>query len=159
MKKLCCILLALLMGCACALAEENLLINGDFSAVTDGMPDGWRVEMWHTDAGISLLSVEADGCAKVSNVDANDARFAQTVRVEANSLYRLSGRIRAEGCDFEGYGATLSIGGLFVYSDGVYDTDGEWRDVALYGRTGPDQRELTVFARVGAYGTLSTGTA
>ena len=49
------VLALLALGCG-ALAEENLLVNGDFSAVTDGMPDGWRTEMWYTDAGVSLLS-------------------------------------------------------------------------------------------------------
>ena len=24
-------------------SQENLIVNGDFSAVTDGMPDGWDV--------------------------------------------------------------------------------------------------------------------
>ena len=29
----------------------NLLENGDFSAVTDGMPDHWNTGMWVTSAG------------------------------------------------------------------------------------------------------------
>ena len=46
-----------------------------------------------------------------------------------------------------------------MYSDGVYDTDGSWQYVELYGRTGKKQKELTVFARVGGYGALSKGRA
>ena len=119
--------------------------------------------MWLTDAGVSLLSVDPDGfdgnCVTVTNVDENDARFAQTVAVEPDTLYRVSGMIRASGCDGDGYGATLSIEDVFVYSDGVYDTDGDWQYVELYGLTGPDQTTLTVFARVGGYGTLSRGSA
>ena len=166
MKKLWIALLALaLVLClGAALAEaDNLILNGGFDAADGDVPDGWRKDMWLTDVGVSLLSVDADGydgaCVTVENVDANDARFAQTVKVVPNAVYRLSGMIRAEGCDEDGYGATLSIQDLFVYTDGVYDTGGEWVAVELYGRTGHDQRELTVFARVGGYGSLSRGRA
>ncbi len=164
MKKLCIVLLALTLCLGAALAEaDNLLVNGDFTANDGDTPDGWHRDMWLTDVGVSLLSVGADGydgaCVTVENVDANDARFAQTVKVEPDTLYRLSGMIRAEGCDEDGYGATLSIQDVFVYTDGVYDTGGQWQAVELYGRTGPDQRELTVFARVGGYGGLSKGRA
>ena len=163
MKKLCCTLMILALLCCGALAEGNLLKNGDFSAVTNGLPDYWHADMWHTDIGVSILSVVPDGydgpAVMVENVDANDARFAQTVAVEPNSVYRLSGMIRAENCDPEGFGANLSVSGLFTYSDAIYDTAGEWQRAELVGRTGPNQTDLTVFARVGGYSTLSEGTA
>ncbi|MBQ9039287.1 MAG: phospholipid carrier-dependent glycosyltransferase [Clostridia bacterium] len=164
---LCAVLALILTLCLpwAAWAEDgdNLLKNGDFSEIVDGDPAGWRRDMWLTDAGVSLLTVDEDGydgsCVTVTNVDENDARFAQTVSVEPDALYRVSGMIRASDVDPEGYGATLSIENVFVYSDGLYDTGGEWEYVELYGNTGPDQNSLTVFARVGAYGTLSRGTA
>ena len=168
MKKQICAVVALLLALClpwAAVAEEaeNLLVNGDFSGIDGEDPVGWRRDMWLTDVGVSLLGVDPDGfegnCVTVENVDENDARFAQTVAVEPEALYRVSGMIRASDCDGEGYGATLSIQDVFVYSDGLYDTDGEWEYVELYGRTGPDQRTLTVFARVGGYGTLSRGRA
>ena len=168
MNKLICAVAALLLvlclpWAGVAQEAENLLVNGDFSQIDGDEPVGWRRDMWLTDVGVSLLSVDPDGCegncVTVDNVDENDARFAQTVAVEPNSLYRVSGMIRASDCDGEGYGATLSIQDVFVYSDGLYDTDGEWEYVELYGKTGPDQRTLTVFARVGGYGTLSRGRA
>ena len=166
-KTTCAILTLLLMLClgVAALAEEteNLLINGDFSEIEGDEPVGWRKDMWLTDTGVSLLTVDPDGfdgnCVTVTNVDANDARFAQTVAVEPDTMYCISGMIRASDCDDDGYGATLSIEDVFVYSDGLYDTDGEWEYTELYGRTGPDQTMLTVFARVGGYGALSRGRA
>ena len=166
MRKVLCALLALMLvfGLGTALAEEeNLLKNGDFSSDDGDLPEGWRREMWLTDAGVSVLTVDPDGwqggCVTVTNVDANDARFAQTVAVEPDSVYRLAGMIRARDCDADGYGATLSIENVFVYSEGVYDTAGDWQYVELYGRTGKKQTELTVFARVGGYGQLSKGRA
>lgn len=166
MKKYLCALLALLLlaSGATALAEgENLLANGGFSELDGDLPSLWRRDMWLTDTGVSLLTVDPDGyegnCVTVTNVDENDARFAQTVKVAPDSLYRLSGMVRAEGCDGGGYGATLSIADVFVYSDGLYDTGGDWQYVELYGRTGEKQTELTVFARVGGYGSLEEGRA
>ena len=166
MRKILCALLALMALFAAltgALAEENLIVNGDFSEMDGDLPAGWRKEMWLTDQGISLLSVEDDGLegrgACVSNVDANDARFVQTVTVKPDTLYRISGMIRAERCDGEGYGANLSVGGVFVYSDSKYDTAGRWEYVELYGYTGDDQTSLDVYCRVGGYGQLSRGKA
>ena len=67
----------------------NLLVNGDFSAVTDGMPDGWSTGMWVTSAGASYLEAVtmADGttAALVENAASNDARFEQTVSVRENA--------------------------------------------------------------------------
>ena len=121
MKKWMCAVLALLMILAAipAFAEsENLLKNGDFSATDGDLPEDWRRDMWLTDTGVSLLCADIDGregnCVTVTNVDANDARFAQTVAVEPDTTYRLSGWIRAENCDGDGYGASLSIEDVFV---------------------------------------------
>ena len=164
MKKTALALAALLILIFCrglALAEGNLIVNGGFSEMDGELPKGWRKELWLTDAGVSLLSVIDDGydgaSASVSNVDANDARFAQTVDVEPDSIYRLSGQVWAEACDEASYGATLSIGGVFVYSESKYETGGQWEHVELYGRTGPNQRTLDVFCRVGGYGALGRG--
>ena len=167
MKKMAWALAALMMlilAQGAALAEgENLIVNGDFSVMDGTLPLGWRPEMWLTDAGISLLDVAEDGydgqSVSVVNVDPNDARFAQTVIVEPNSVYKISGMVWAEGCDEASYGATLSVGGVFVYSDSWYDTHGRWEYVELYGRTGPEQDTLDVFCRVGGYGALGTGRA
>ena len=60
------ILLRLLCGDfhRAALVEEILLQNGDFSRVNGDLPEGWRKEMWLTDAGVSLLSVDENGKVK-----------------------------------------------------------------------------------------------
>jgi len=166
MKRILCAMVALLlltMPNLPALAEENLIKNGDFSRTEGELPAEWRKEMWETDSGISILSVDADGyegnSLSVVNVDPNDARYAQTVAVEPDTLYCLSGMIWAEGCDESGYGATLSIGDTFVYSESRYDTEGLYDYVELYGKTGPDQHTLEVYCRVGGYGSEEVGRA
>ena len=149
---------------AYAEAGENLVSNGNFSLIdANDMPEGWSREMWHTDAGISQLYVDADGyegnCIAVVNADANDARFSQTIPAEPDSVYRFSCMVKAEGCGDGGYGATLSFKDCFSYSESVLDTNGEWREVSVYGRTGADQTEITLYARVGGYGMLNNGRA
>ena len=168
MRRLLPILLSLLLLLSSpALAEgAELLVNGSVDEVSAaGYPTGWVQDMWFTEAGVSLLSVEGGGvegsCLRVENVSVNDARWAQVVEVEPNTLYRFSAMVRAEGIGASGYGANLSIGGINVYSQMVYDTGGEWVELSLIGRTGPEQTQMAVFARIGGYGddNLNTGVA
>ena len=144
-------------------SQENLIVNGDFSAVTDGMPDGWDVGMWVTSAGASFLEAVTlpDGttAALVQNAAANDARFEQTVAVEENTVYKLTARVMAEECGEGKTGANLSFIGIYGTSLDLHDTDGQWQTVTLYARTGDGQREATVAVRVGGYGSENTGKA
>ena len=144
-------------------APGNLLENGDFSAVTDGMPDHWNTGMWVTSAGASYLeaATAADGttAALVENVAANDARFEQTVSVRGNATYRLTARVMAEGCDTEELGANVSFLGVYGTSEDVHDTDGAWQTLTLYAHTGKGQKEATVCVRLGGYGSEATGRA
>ncbi len=118
--------------------------------------------MWYTD-GSSVLSIDPDGyegnCIMVNNVSENDARYAQTVEVEPNTLYRISCMCKVENVGDEGIGANISIENTFCYSDILTDTGGEWVYLELYGYTGEDQTELTIFARVGGYSGEATGCA
>lgn len=143
--------------------QGNLIENGDFLSETDGMPDGWTAGMWVTSPGASYLEVVSleDGtrAALVENAASNDARFEQTVRVRENASYRLTARIRAEGCDTAKTGANISFLGIYGTSRCVYDTDGEFETVSLYARTGKGQTEATVCLRLGGYGSENTGRA
>ena len=149
---------------SCQAYAENLLENGDFSAAgKDGIPAGWYTDAYILDAGYSVFSMyEGDEdhpvAVSIQNIGENDARFAQTVEVEPDSFYCLSGFIRAENVK-GGHGANLSVEGIYAFSDKCYDTEGEWEYIEYYGETGPDQDEITVFARLGGYSGESTGKA
>ena len=143
---------------------ENLAANGDFSQTNAaGLPSGgWYPDMWYTQSGVSILSAEEGengACVRVQNLSENDARFALDVAVEPDTLYRISASVRAEGCPEDGIGATLSVKDTFCYSASLYDTQGEWKTLEFYGKTGADQTRLTLFLRVGGYSALTTGTA
>lgn len=145
------------------LPTGNLIENGDFSAVTDGQPDGWSTGMWINSPGASYLEAVTleDGTTAVlvENAAANDARFEQTVPVREKTTYRLSARVRAEGCSEDQKGANLSFSGIYGTSADLHDTNGEWQEVTLYARTGEGMKEATVMARLGGYGSENTGRA
>ena len=141
---------------------EELLLNGSFSEISSmGSPASWHTEAYTQEAGYTdfALSEETDGSFALHIVNhlPNDARFAQEVAVEPDSLYCLSGQIRAQAEG--GRGANLSIADVYTFSAGVYDTQGAWQQVTLYGKTGRDQHTLTVFARLGGYSGESQGEA
>ncbi len=160
-----CVLLLMLPLISIADEEVNLLVNPGFEELADnGMPVGWFTDAYNKRDGVSQFSVTdaaRDGQAAVliENFDMNDARFAQKVKVRENSMYRLSGWIRADHILDAGHGANLSVEGVYVFSESVYDTQGEWVYVETYGLTDTDQTEVTIFARVGGYSGESQGAA
>ncbi len=103
----------------------------------------------------------ADGttAALVENAASNDARFEQTVSVRENATYRLTARVMAENCGEEHKGANMSFSGIYGTSADLHDTAGQWETLTLYARTGKGQREVTVMARLGGYGSENSGKA
>ena len=139
-----------------AIPGGNLILNGDFSQLDEsGMPVSWYTDAYFPDAG-TRYEVTAEG-AHIINPTLNDARFAQAVPVEPDTLYHLRGLIRADAT--EGLGANLSIDGVYTFSQSVYQSTGDWQEVSLYGRTGEKQTYVTVFARLGGYSGESMGEA
>ena len=162
-KFYCLLLIVLLCFPSLALGEENLLKNADFEAADAGLPADWFEDAYYMSTTASSFALEADGysgsCIRVTNLTENDARFMQTVSVEPDTTYKITCLCRAEGIPEGSIGATISIKDTFSYSESLTDTNGEWVPLTLYGKTGSDQTTLTVYARVGGYGNLNTGTA
>ena len=158
----------LLLLPSCSFCEEaadgNLLKNPDYMHIgNDGLPAEWFTDAYISQQGYTVFGL-AEGdpdhpvALSIRNIGENDARFAQTVKVEPDSLYCLSGYIRAEDVQ-GGHGANLSVEGIYAFSDKCFDTEGEWEYIEYYGETGPGQEYITVFARLGGYSGMSTGTA
>ena len=143
---------------------ENLLENADFSELDDeDLPVYWYTDAYVQDTAYTRFQVadadpEHPHAAVIQNFGSNDARFAQSVEVEPDSLYLLSGYILAENVE-GGHGANLSVEGVYQFSEKVYDTEGQWKYIEYYGETGPDQEFITVYARLGGYSGESTGKA
>ncbi len=153
------LLLCVPAGALCA----GLVQNADFSEVAEELPLYWLPDMWDTTPGMTDFSVDPDGLHGNSahlRCDApNDARFVQKVQVTPNTVYRFTAMVKASGCDQDSVGANLSVEDALGMSDEAWDTDGEWVELAMYGRTGSGQKTLTLMLRIGGYGALSTGEA
>ena len=143
---------------------ENLLDNPDFLELDEeDLPADWYTDAYIMEPGYTLFS-HAEGdpehpmAAVIQNIGENDARFAQTVEVEPDSLYLLSGFVKADHVE-GGHGVNLSVEGVYAFSEKYYETNGQWKYIEYYGETGPEQEYLTVFARLGGYSGISTGKA
>ncbi len=147
-----------------AVLAENLVKNGGFEEVRNGVPVDWTPAMWNTGKGVTFTEVSEEAYAgelsvMVYNASGNDARYEQIVRVKPQTLYRFSCMVRAEGCGADKKGANISVSGIYDTSKDVHDTQGEWEQLEFYGRTGKKQKELTIMARVGGYGNENVGRA
>jgi len=123
----------------------------------------WSPSAWYADEEATLYAPDGNArtgntCLKVQNLWMNDARYQQTVTVKENTVYKLSGWVRAEGIT-DGWGANLSVENTFAASEGVFDTDGEWVEETLFFETTDGQTQVTIFLRVGGYSGESQGTA
>jgi len=138
---------------------ENLLGNGDFEAGSSA----WAQDAYVITQGYTAFEVRpGEGrngtqALYIRNDYPNDARYLQEVEVESDALYHLHGYVRADA--EQGWGGNLSVDGVYVFSDQVFDSKSEWQEVSLYGKTGKDQKYLTVFVRLGGYSGESVGEA
>lgn len=167
-RKLIWLLLTLCVLCSLDIAwaaeQKNLLQNPSFEELdNEGMPQGWHTGAYRTTEGYTTFSVTEEGrsgrAAVVNSFDLNDARFEQTVRVQPNTTYCLTGYVKCSGVEEGGWGANLSVEGVYLELDGAFGTDDDWRCLQIYGKTGPKQTELKVYARVGGYSGESMGKA
>ncbi|MBN1410939.1 MAG: PilZ domain-containing protein [Spirochaetales bacterium] len=98
----------------------------------------------------------------IKNLVPNDARMIQWVSVESNTCYRLSCWVKVEGIDKSSAEVTgANIGILGIKDTGtkdITDTQGTWKYMELYGKTGPEQAELAIAVRLGFYSKLVKGT-
>ncbi|HEY0828773.1 MAG TPA: glycosyltransferase family 39 protein, partial [Bacilli bacterium] len=146
-------------------AITNLIENGSFEEIESDTPVMWSKSFYDQTADASKFTLES-GQAKngnqhvtIENLKPNDARWVQRIKVNPDTVYRLSGWMKAEGVDPNAAGANISVEGIAVTSVQFRDTQGEWQFVEMYGKTGPDQAQLAVTAGLGGYGSLSTGKA
>ncbi|HPK16069.1 MAG TPA: phospholipid carrier-dependent glycosyltransferase [Clostridia bacterium] len=165
MKKLFSLALALFLLCLspAALAASTLIDNGGFDEVSgDGLPEEWKYEAWYTEEALGYASAETLEGENVAHIfcgaGGNDARLYQTVKVKANSHYKLTCRVKTANVA-GGAGANISVNGSLAKSEGVFGTSGGWVELELVGKTAKGQTELSVCVRVGGYGALSEGEA
>lgn len=79
-------------------AGENLLTNPSFEDSRNNRPVRWRTMVWNGQASLEMAPIGHTGNASVmiDSSSGGDVAWTQTVRVEPNSRYRLSGWIKTE---------------------------------------------------------------
>jgi len=155
------------------LDASNLLQNGSFEDgqyAAGGTPLGWRTDAF---AGGPIFTwdnaVAHDGSKsiRIEAAVANDARWVQTVAVEPDTDYRLSGWVKTDNVmadpgAFLNTGANLSIldcfeTGCFIASMPLEGTN-DWTRISFGFNSGSAQ-QVSVAARLGIYSGGASGTA
>jgi hypothetical protein len=90
----------------------------------------------------------------------NDARWIQTVTVQPNTSYSLSGWIKTENVTPEGggspAGANLGLFGTWDHTNGLYGTN-NWTYVSMQFNSGSNTT-VTVACRLGYWSSMAMGT-
>ena len=151
------VIFSLLLICAVlqgtAFADGSLLSNADFSAPE--VPDGWDTVAY--DAEPYSVFTE-DGALIVTSAAENDVRVCQMVKVEPDTVYRLSAEVSAEGVH-GGRGVCLSVDNYTL--DGSYAVSAgrtgsfDWMRETLIVRTGAKQSYINFALRLGSYSETS----
>jgi dolichyl-phosphate-mannose-protein mannosyltransferase len=159
------VLLIIVMLHSTPRAAENLVNNGGFEEFTSELPSGWFKDVWDAnEENTRFYSSQKDAksgtnCLVIENKVKNDSKLVQNVPVKADTVYKLSCWIKAENIGQDAKGANIGVLYITETSEDFKDTHGEWRYIEFYGRTGKDQKELKVMARLGGYSSINVGTA
>ena len=143
MRKFSSIVLCLVLLLGLTAQAENMLLNPNFSELDDsGLPAEWYTDAWNYQNTQFSVETQEDGenAVVIYNFVDNDARFVQDVKVRENTVYKFTCLAKAENVNnIDAMGGCISFLNTGVYSDAVYETDGEWTLITLYGKTAKNQ--------------------
>ena len=147
------------LALAASAGGASLLQNGNLAQGAGGLPSGWHTVAWDPTASQFGWEVAADGAGtiRITSLGPNDARWCQTVAVEAGATYRFSGRVRTSGVGMQTAGALLVIEPRIADTADVRGTH-DWQTLEVGAQAG-EERSWDVCARLGSYANLNTGTA
>ncbi|MBN1583135.1 MAG: hypothetical protein JXA89_20670 [Anaerolineae bacterium] len=157
------LLICLMVSSAPAKANNGLLVNGGFEW-GNGLPDNWLPDSWIPEAAFTWSDTQSylgSKSIQISLTTANDARWIQTVNVQPDTDYRLSGWIKTENVahtsETADVGASLGVYSMGTHTLGLLGTN-EWTHVSLVFNTGSNS-QITIAARLGYWSGTTTGTA
>ena len=159
------ILIIVLLACPSASAQVNVLMNPSFEEIADGNSVGWQTVVWNKEPNATEFSVESgnacagERCISIVNNVPNDARYMQTVKVEGNTIYKISCCVRTEEVGEHGTGACISFYGRFTSSHDIKGTTVGWETIELFIKTGTDVESIVLTLGLGGYSAVNTGIA
>jgi hypothetical protein len=145
----------------------NFIANGGFEEgfySQNAEPVGWTRDIWDwpnaTLTWDNSHSYEGSKSAKITASVPNDARWIQTVSLQPNTNYRLSGQIKTEGvAHADGSviaGANLGLYGTWEYTAGLFGTN-DWTTVSMQFNSG-SSTTVVIACRLGYWSGTATGT-
>lgn len=146
--------------------NENLIKNGGFESFDNGMPEDWTLDRYEADMSADNCKVSENANApegkyvlSIESEDFNDARFIQTVSVKGNSYYKLSAKVKTERTEQRANASGANIGFLQTYCRSEFvESDTDWTEIVLYGKTEKNMKTVTVALRLGYYSADCKGT-
>ena len=137
------------------------------SPSADGKPlsaQQWTKYDWNASsgtAGAARFEIEQGKEGALLRIDAatpNDARFIHELTVEPGTVYRFACLARSENVGTKARGGGISVAEIQDGSPDINGSVNDWRSLEFYGKTGAEQRKLSVTVGIGGYGSLNSGT-
>jgi hypothetical protein len=140
-------------------AGANLLSNGDFATGSGRSPDHWRTGGWNESPAVTaydwLHSPGSEPELAVNNIQPNDARWLQTMTLDAGWYY-VGAEVRTDGVTGNAAGASVSLDEDGINSPDLHGTT-DWHRLGLYLKVGAHGADVDVALRLGGFGSLNTG--
>jgi Gpi18-like mannosyltransferase len=141
---------------------ENLVRNFSFEKTTvDNTPPGWTLVHWDANSAVvgevdKQHRYQGAVAFRIDVPTPDDARIEQVIPVLANQWYRFSAWVKTQNVSESGVGANLSVIDAMEHSPDIKGSQ-DWQQVQVWGKTGDAQTSITLAARLGFYGGVSTG--
>jgi dolichyl-phosphate-mannose-protein mannosyltransferase len=161
------VLRALLTTLLLLLTSTVLSAGGMQTPPTDARPlsaQQWTRYDWNASSGktgaarFEIVQGKDGALLQIIAATPNDARFVQELAVKPDTVYRFACRARSENVGSAARGAGISVAEIQEGSPDINGSGNNWQSLEFYGKTGPDQRKLSVTVGIGGYGSLNSGT-
>ena len=159
------LLFILLFSAGNIFSADNLVQNASFEDGSNSNPAFWETQAWDKKPETTEYKQESGNahsgnkCVTIINNKENDSRFVQEINVSENKMYMLSCWIKASNIPKDKKGANISLEGKLESSSDVWETNGQWQQVAMYAKTGAGITSFKVTVGIGTYGSTNTGRA
>lgn len=137
-----------------------------------GFPIGWSLDAYNDSEEACSVSTtkefaySGEFCIRLENSVPNDSRLEQRVSCLPNKIYCFSAYVMVENIGADSAGANLSVQGdgkrkyyNTAMSADITGTSGEWQQLKLYIKTGPDVTHLFLWLRLGGFSMDNNGVA
>ena len=117
----CCMSLVFSASCSETVEANDTLLNGGFETVGEGKAEGWTYVLGASDSVIKASNATSNSGSYSLKIDNNSSAWSyayQTVKVEKNSVYKLSGQYKVDKAITQGNNSTF-VGAHIAFLDNL----------------------------------------